>query len=164
MLHSGPRIVHEAGLLLLPTFEKPRSILGVERVNVKFGDPRLSLLKLRFGVSPISMFADGSIVFRAKFRTEFLSPLFLNVHPQRNAHRKHDDDDDQHDRIEIGLTHWWRSSNCGEGGSREASGQHCSRCRSKESFPCGASWAGFGGFGYPSCTQYYGDANHRAIA
>jgi hypothetical protein len=70
---------------------------------VKLGDALLSLLKRRFGVSAIPMFADGFVVLGAKFGTELLRLLLLHVHPQRYANRQNEaHDKDQHDRIDGG--------------------------------------------------------------
>jgi hypothetical protein len=62
-----------------------------------------SFLEFRFRVPAIPMFADGFVVFGAKFGAELLCPLFRHVNPQRNANRQNDaHDEDQHGRIEGG--------------------------------------------------------------
>jgi hypothetical protein len=63
-------------------------------VNIKLGDALHSFLEFGFRMPAISMFADGFVVFGAKFEAELLCPLFRHVHPQRNANRQNDTHDE----------------------------------------------------------------------
>jgi hypothetical protein len=103
MEYRGSRIVYEERLLPAPGICIPRLVLRLEGVNMETSDALCAFLKFRLRVPAITMFADGFIVFRAKFGLKFLRPRPVHVHPQRYANRQNNrHDQDQHHRIEVG--------------------------------------------------------------
>jgi hypothetical protein len=67
-IHGSPRVVHKLRLLAAPVFGISRAVFGLERLNVKLGDALCSFSEFRFRIPAISMFGEGLVVFRTKFR------------------------------------------------------------------------------------------------